>query len=292
MSTSDGSVLGVTRIVDHGPDAARWNFAILGEGYQDAELDAYRGDVQDFVTTLSTTVPFDTLWPGVNVHRVDVASTGSGAADPVGCGGSGAAPHTYFDATFCGDGQIQRLLTVNDATALSVATEQVPAVNMTFVIVNSTIYGGSGGAVAAFSKAPDSVEIGLHEMGHTAFGFADEYEAYVGCGSGETGHDQYQGAEPSEPNVTTVTNRSHIKWKSLIAAATAMPTTKNADCSVCDPQASPVPDGTVGAFAGAQYFHCGLYRPAYNCRMRALDNPFCGVCASVITTKLKPYLPH
>ena len=292
MSTSDGNVQGVTKIVDNGPDASRWNFVILGDGYQSAELPTYQTDAHDFASTLSTTPPFNTLWPAINVHRVDVESTDSGAADPVACGGSGAAPATYFDATFCGDGNLRRLLRVNDATALSVASTQVPAVSMTFVIVNSPIYGGSGdAAVAVFSKAASAQEIGLHEMGHTAFGLADEYNNLAGCDSGETGHDNYTGAEPAQPNVTTVTDRLTIKWSGLIAAATLLPTTANADCSQCDPQASPVPAGTVGAFEGAFYFHCGCYRPEFDCRMRTLGIPFCAVCSSVITTKLRPFMP-
>jgi hypothetical protein len=47
---------------------------------------------------------------------------------------------------------------------------------MIMVMVNTTEYGGSGGDVATFSLAAGAQEIGLHEMGHTAFGFADEYE--------------------------------------------------------------------------------------------------------------------
>ena len=104
----------------------------------------------------------------------------SGAGDPGTCGdgstGSAAAPKTYFDATFCGDGNIRRLLTCNSSLARSTAQAQVPEVHMTMVIVNSSEYGGSGGAVATFSTNASSAEIGLHEMGHTAFGFADEYE--------------------------------------------------------------------------------------------------------------------
>jgi hypothetical protein len=37
-----------------------------------------------------------------------------------------------------------------------------------------------GGGVATFSLAPGANEIALHEMGHTAFSFADEYEYYAG----------------------------------------------------------------------------------------------------------------
>ena len=41
---------------------------------------------------------------------------------------------------------------------------------------------GSGGGVATLSLAPSAEEIALHEMGHTAFSFADEYCSYEGCG--------------------------------------------------------------------------------------------------------------
>ena len=38
MSTSEGYVIGTTKLVDHGPDSARWNLVILGDGYQASEL--------------------------------------------------------------------------------------------------------------------------------------------------------------------------------------------------------------------------------------------------------------
>jgi hypothetical protein len=289
MGTSDGTVLGNTKIVDHGPATQRYNILILSEGYRSSEMAQFAADAQQFANTLFATAPYDGIQTAINIYRVDVASTDSGAADPTACGGTGASPHTYFDASFCNNG-IQRLLEVNNSTVLSVASAQVPQWHMALVIVNSSVYGGSGGAVATFSKAPGAMEIALHEMGHTAFGFADEYEYYAGCG-GDVGHDHHPGTEPSQPNVTIDTNRNTIKWRSLILAATPMPTTKNADCSQCDPQPSPVAAGTVGAFEGADYYHCGSYRPEFECRMRALNNPFCAVCQEVIVQHLTPFLP-
>src|SRR6266702_652981 len=69
-----------------------------------------------------------------------------------------------------------------------------------------------------------------------------------------------------------------MKWKSLIAGATAVPTKSNPDCTTEDTGPSPVPTGTVGAFEGAGYYHCGLFRPEYNCRMRELAIPWRAVC--------------
>lgn len=290
MGTSDGQVLGMTKIVDHGDPSQRWNLVILSEGYQAAQLDQFHNDAQNFVRTMYQTAPYDEMWCGINVYRIDVSSTDSGADDPAACGGSGATKRTYFDATFCADGVIQRLLTVNDGTVHNVVNSQMPQAHMALVIVNSTEYGGSGGSVATFSLAGGAEEIALHEMGHTAFGFADEYCYYQGCGI-DTDRNNYTGGEPGQPNITTNTNRATIKWAGLIAAATALPTMSNPDCTQCNNGASPVPAATVGAFEGAGYYHCGLYRGQYACRMRALNNPYCAVCQDVIRRTLAPFMP-
>ena len=176
MTTADGQIVGTTKIVDNGPASQRWNIAVMGDGYQAAQLGQYATDVQAIVNTFLATPPFDTLRPGINVFRIDVSSTDSGAADPVACGGTGAAPHTYFDSRFCGDGQIRRLLVTNNQTALATAAAQVPQFHLAIVLVNSAVYGGSGGQVAVLSTANGAAEIALHEIGHSAFGLADEYE--------------------------------------------------------------------------------------------------------------------
>ena len=295
MSSADGYISGTHKIVDHGPNSQRYNIVILGDGYRSSELTKFATDVDTFVNTLRSTAPYNSVWCAINVHRVDVVSTDSGADDPATCTdgstGSGLTPKTYFDATFCSSG-IRRLLVCDSTSAKNVAVAQVPEVHMTMVIVNSGIYGGSGGAVATFSTNASSVEIGLHEMGHTAFGFADEYEYYAGCSSGEAGHNSYPGAEPSQPNITANTNKNTIKWKALLTnSADALPTTSNGDCTKCDTQGNPKAATYVGAYEGAGYFHCKLYRPQFNCRMRALNNSFCAVCQNAITTTLAPFKP-
>jgi hypothetical protein len=290
MTINDGFIGGIAKIVDHGSASERWNFVILGDGYNQNEQAKYATDVANFVNVLNATSPFDDIWDGINIYRIDVVSTDSGADDPVACGGTGANPKTYFDASFCNNG-IQRLLVANDATTITVANQQIPEWDMIMVLVNSAIYGGSGGNIGVFSTALNANEIGLHEMGHTAFGLADEYEYYAGCNSGETSHDKYTGTEPARPNVTVDTNRTTNKWRHLIFASSPMPTTSNSNCAICDPQSSPVSPGTVGTFEGAYYHHCGIYRPEFNCKMRALNHPFCGVCQQTIRQLLAPYLP-
>jgi hypothetical protein len=292
MTVADGHVVGTTKIVDHGPAAARWNIAVMGDGYQNAQLGQYATDVAGIVNTFLTTAPFDVLKQGINIFRIDVASTDSGAADPAACGGTGAAPRTYFDAKFCNNG-IRRLLVVNDRTALATASAQVPAFHLGIVLVNSLVYGGSGGALAVLSLAPGAAEIALHETGHTAFGLADEYQYYAGCSDDAPGtHDRHPPGEPAQPNVTLNAKRSKIKWRKLVLGTTPMPTTSNPTCGQCDLRPSPVASGVVGAFEGAHYYHCGVYRPAFDCRMRTLGVPFCAVCQDVIKRTLAPFMPR
>jgi hypothetical protein len=289
MTTGDGTVVGTTRIVDNGSPAERWNLVFLGDGYRDSELASYGNDVGRVVDALLQTPPFDDVQAGINVFRVDVTSTDSGADDPAACGGSGRTARTYFDATFCTNG-IQRLLTVDVGTALTVAGAQVPEWHAALMVVNSLTYGGSGGAVGVFSRFPGAEEIAIHEMGHSAFGLADEYSAYLGCGL-DTDRDHHPGFEPFEANVTTNTDRTTLKWGDLVAPATPVPTTTNADCTQCDPQPDPQPPGTVGLYEGAHYYHCGAFRPEFDCKMRTLGAPFCAVCQQRVRTVLDPFVP-
>src|SRR5262249_14081968 len=166
-----------------------------------SEMAQYASDADSFVAHLFGTRPFNEnaifgarYSDAINVWRVDVSSTDSGADDPVACGGTGASPKTYFDSSFC-NGGIKRLLLANSTTAINVANVQVPQWHLIMVMVNRPIYGGGGGAVATFSLAPGANEIGVHEMGHTAFGLADEYEYWAGCGV-DTDRDNHPATEP------------------------------------------------------------------------------------------------
>ncbi len=292
MSTSDGSVIGATKIVDNGPDTARYTLVLVAEGYQNSELAQFHQDCQDLVDHMFTTPPLDELdlRCAFNVYRIDVASTDSGADDPTTCGGGGVSRATYFDATFCGDGVIERLLTVDSGSVINVVDAHVTHHDRIVVIVNSTTYGGSGGAVAVTSKGGNWLGVAMHEMGHAVFGLADEYDYWQGCGTGEAGHDHYTGPEFAQANISATSDRATIKWASLVAAATPMPTTTNANCSDCDTQGVPagVTAETIGAWEGAGYNHCGAWRPTFRCMMRDLS-AFCGVCRARIRTVLAPY---
>lgn len=60
----------------------------------------------------------------------------------------------------------------------------------------------------------------------------------------------------------------------------------NPACNQPDSRPSPVPADTVGLFEGAHYYHCGAFRPQYDCKMRNLGVPFCRVCSQVISDRI------
>lgn len=293
MSQPHGSILGATKIVDHGDDVFHYNIGLMSEGYTLAEMPRWETDAQDFVDYLFSQAPFDEpeFKCAVNIYRIDVVSDESGADDPR-CGGEGAGEKvkTYFDASFCASG-LHRAMDFDTGLAALTLLTYVPFWRTGLVVVNSLVRGGTGGAIPIVTRNgwPGT---GLHELGHTAFGLADEYDYYAS--EDEEGHDFHGLVEPIEPNVTAQVLLPGVpvwKWDSLIDPATPIPTMTNPDpdCSTVDRSDSTFVDGTVGAFEGARYYHCKVYRPEFNCRMRDSRVQFCAVCQQAVRDTLAPF---
>ena len=199
MSTADGSVLGNAQIFGSAPRNRAFNVVMLAEGSPPPSrttstmLCRVRHRVPRHAAVRRAEAGHQRLPGQRDLHRFRRRRSG-------GPGGTGATARTYFDCTFGANG-IRRLLVCNNTTALQTAAAQVPEFTVAIVVVNSTIYGGSGGSVGTYSLAGGATEIAIHEMGHTAFGLADEYPYYAG--GTETGHDHHPAGEPAEPNVTT-----------------------------------------------------------------------------------------
>jgi hypothetical protein len=191
----------------------------LAKGFTAAQQNDFDNACSTFSIAFRATPPYDELSPAINIFRVNVTSTDSGADDPAAAGGTGASVRTYFDASFGGN-NIRRLLVCNNTTALQVAAAQVPEFTVVLVVVNATIYGGSGGSIGTYSLAGGANEIAIHEMGHAAHGLADEYPYYAGVPAAMI---TIRPVRPSEPNVTTNTDRNALKWRSFVASSTAVP---------------------------------------------------------------------
>lgn len=240
-----------TTLVNNGPSSNRVDVVFLGDGYTASDIAAgvYDEHVNNYIDymfadTLNSD-PFYRYRNFFNIHAIEVVSSESGADVPP----QGIFRNTALDARYYGDGQTERLLTINTSkanTARSIALTGAPfTAEMQFATVNDTKYGGSGGAYAVFAGGNSfASEVALHEIAHSFSNLADEYG-----GNSET----YTGSEPSEVNVTK--NSSGAKWSHWLGYV--------------QPGV-----GTIGAYEGGKYYDHGIYRPSPNSKMRSLLNPF------------------
>ena len=143
------------------------------------------------------------------------------------------------------------------------------------VVANTTRYGGSGGAAAVFSLAPEATEIAIHEIGHSEFGLSDEYSAAI----------TNPQLHPFGPNVQKVAANAfgNLKWRPFVTAGRPLPSLMSP--ASLDPN-HPDLETVVGAFEGGLYQERGVYRPQLRCAMRASNEPFCIVCSDVIGRRL------
>jgi hypothetical protein len=240
----------VQTIVNNGDPANRVDIVILGDGYTAGELSKYQSDIQDFVQHMFEQEPLQEYKRFFNVHRIDVVSAESGADHPE----TGTFRNTAFDAAYNCTG-IQRLICANTSKASNVALNSLaPAqIDLIILIVNDSVYGGSGGSIAIASTNQLAVELVLHESGHTFGLLADEYTSQPPTCSNTF--------EPSEANATRATARASIKWNAWIDASTPLPTVSTQPA-------------LVGLYEGARYCPQGLYRPTFNSKMRTLNQLF------------------
>jgi len=296
MGTSDGTVQGITTLVNNGPNAQRHNIVLVAEGFTAAEQTAFNDRCDEVVAKIQGEAWFAELGGAINIHRLNVASNESGTDDPAACGdgstGAGTTAATYFDTTFCNSG-IRRCLSGDEGLARSTLDVQLPEWDTAAVLVNTTERGGcASGNVFWASLSSDFRDVVVHELGHAAFDLADEYSTWAGCDSGETDRDNAPSFEPGDVNITTVTDRDQIKWRFFISPSTPIPTMENPDCSECDLRDNVLSDDTtIGLYEGAGYYHCGLYRPAYTCKMRSSSQEFCRVCVDGIAEALREFIP-
>ena len=283
--SGNGQVEGSWAVHHSGPPQQRWNVVLLAEGFQEFELGTFEQAAMSITSRLIRTPPFDLLRAATNVYAVNIASDESGARDPVACGGTGAAPRTFFDAAHCNIGE-RRRVTVDDHLALRVARDAVPEVHSVVVVVNSQILGGNGWpGVAVFTLFEDFDRNTIHELAHT-FGLADEYESDIGDLPPPGLFAAF--IDLGFANISFHADRWFLdafKWGRFIAPGTTLPTQRYGD------PPGPEPPGTVGAYEGAFYLHRGAYRPEIRCAMKYHRDPFCRVCREHILNRLGPFLP-
>jgi hypothetical protein len=229
-------------LIDNGPSENRIDLVCVGDGYTADEMDVYLNNVQNVIANFFIEEPLDIYASYFNVHVVEVISNESGVDEP----DYGIYRDTALDMTFNCSG-IPWLLCVNYGKAWT-AAENARDVDLVLALANSTRYGGAGYSKLSTLAGGNSatVEVALHEFGHSFAGLADEYH----YGDGST----YTGPEPVQSNVSIYDAGTQLaqqlKWYLWLN----------------------LPE--VDTFEGALYKQYGIYRPTESSKMKALGYPF------------------
>jgi len=249
-------VFDVEAIKVSGDNDKRINLVILSEGYQSTEFSKFIADATSFSNTMFTQSPFSEYAEYFNVYAIKVPSNESGTDHP-GTATDVTEPKspvmdvdTYFNTSF-DTSNIHRLLYTYSSSAIyNVLANSFPLYDEPVILVNSSEYGGAGGAYAVFSNGSNANDVAIHELGHSLFNLSDEY--YAG--------DRYV---REAINMTQETSPSLVKWKNWLNSNAV----------------NIYPYGTSGVAAT-------WYRPHQNCKMRYLNAPFCSVCKEGIIEKI------
>ncbi|MCA0231057.1 MAG: M64 family metallopeptidase [Bacteroidetes bacterium] len=243
-------------LLNNGDRSKLINIVVLGDGYTAAQQDQFRTDAQNITNYLFSVTPFKEYKNYFNVDIVKVPSNQSGAKHPATATDvnepviPASNPDNYFGSTF-DYANIHRLLVPTKYAAISsVLASNFPDYDQVLIIVNSTEYGGSGGAYATTSINASAFEIAVHELGHSFSALSDEYWA----------GDVYA---RESANMTQQTNPSLVKWKNWYGI------------------------NSVGIFQHGTSGNQALwYRPHQNCKMRFLGVNFCSVCREAIVEQI------
>lgn len=227
-------------------------FVILGDGFTEAEQALFFEKAEETARDILETPPFRENQMIFKLYALSCISAESGARGDTAESKQEEiedSRDTLFYSRFWTDG-VQRLLSIDEpeeTKALLLAKQYVPYMDYAVVLVNAETYGGSGGQVCVASLHEKSVEIVLHELGHTIAGLGDEY--WPGA------------AQITEtPNTTRQSDPSLVPWAELIGQEGI--------------GVYPFEDGEPG-----------WYKPSKSCKMQYLgeEYDFCAVCSRELT---------
>lgn len=252
----------VTQIQHKGNPADKIDLVFLGDGYTAAQQDKFQADVRRFTDALLTASPFNKYVDDFNVWSVALPSKEEGTD----VSGKGVYKNTALNSGYYTFG-VDRYLTTPDMKSIRDAVWNVPC-DAIFILVNTDSYGGGGMYnfyAMGTSDNARTLDVFLHEFGHSFAGLADEYF------SSEVAYEEFYSLklEPWEANITTLVDFGS-KWKGMLPASTPVPTPLNDQYKE-----------ELGVFEGGGYLSKGIYRPKDHCMMRDYA-PFCPVCSRTI----------
>jgi hypothetical protein len=304
----------VWSVIENGPPAQKVDLLVIGEGYTEAQLPKFHGDVQRLVGKLFSTEPFKSRKNDFNVRALDLVESQSGVHRPRTSDDRRTltgVQYNIFDSE-------RYVLTLDDHRMRDMASSA--PYDFLEILVNEKTYGGGGifnDQATACVDSAFSEYVFVHEFGHHFAALADEY--YTSAVAYETtGGSEHP--EPWEPNVTA--NAAHPKWATdpgvplptpwpkeefekhsrTVQAERARLRATNAPESEMDKLFTEQRDWEtkllgssqyarkVGAFEGASYEPKGLYRPEVDCIMFTRDEVgFCRICRQAIERIIDAY---
>jgi hypothetical protein len=236
-----------------------YNLVILADKFGASEQMLFREKADKCLQFILSRPPFNNMYgcSSVNIYYVEVSSN---KRNP-----------SYFNTTY-GDAGTHVNWDMSDVKTVCdelFSDSGGPYWNWAAVLINETderIGTAAGNQFTCGSRdnwlhGDYYYESFQHELGHAAFGFADEYQT--------EGKGAYTGGEPGQVNITTKLILDQLKWKSLATRGVALPTCNKSKTD-------------VGCYEGAYTYESGIYRPQYNCVMRHdydADGYYCKVCA-------------
>ncbi|EJX06236.1 IgA peptidase M64 family protein [gut metagenome] len=247
--------------------------AILAEGYTKQEMDVFYKDAVQTCESLFSHEPFKSMKNKFNIVAVAAPSTDSGVSVPRENAWKETTIHSHFDTFYS-----ERYLTTSRVKSIHNALAGIPYEHI-IILANTDVYGGGGiynSYTLTTAHHPMFKSVVVHEFGHSFGGLADEY--YY---ENDTMTDTYPlDIEPWEQNISTLVDFD-AKWKDMLLEHTPIPT--------------PVKQQSfykVGVYEGGGYSAKGIFRPAYNCRMKTNEHPsFCPVCQRALKRIIEFYVP-
>jgi hypothetical protein len=303
-------------MINGSPDK-KVDILILGDGYALGDMEKFRKDAKHFSETLFSCQPFKNRKNDFNVRAMEVISVESGIDMP----DKNVWKNTALGSMYNTFASARYILTEDNRALRDIAGTAL--YDFITILVNDNRYGGGGIFNLYTTSFTQTAKVGqewemdyvyVHEFGHCFAGLGDEYYS-----SQVSYIDFYpKGVEPWEPNITRTNTVETLKWRSLISYNTPIPTPwmKTEYDSIealrgkLDRLAADYYDkresllkssnailnnsklvGKVGAFEGSGYTSSGMYRPAIDCNMFAL-NPvdFDPVCAAAIERMIEMFV--
>ncbi|MEN6311029.1 MAG: M64 family metallopeptidase [Acidobacteriota bacterium] len=193
------------------------DFVFIAEGYTAADKDKFKADVDRLTAYLFSVEPYKSRRDLFNIRGVFRPSPEAAMDQPRQRSYRKTALNASFNAF-----DIDRYMLIEEDHRMHEIAAQAPY-DAIIVLVNSKRYGGGSIAFDYCDSTVDnqrSLEVFVHELGHSFAGLADEYY------TSEVAYNDFypKGVEPLEPNITAMLDPANIKWKDLLSPGIAVPT--------------------------------------------------------------------